>query len=234
MGFLREFLSVLASQGVNQVGLNIPSNIPRSEIPTILELYKDFDTPLASLDANGKTNVDQFFLQRALIGIGRESSYNLQEKQEENYILYSFDSKPYRGHGDIVPAMNILQLDNGFSTFGSRHTVKMRPPPPPPPGEELPTRFVFPNEYSYARSTVPEAVEAFRQWRENNHIQDDENITSQIKRYKRDYEYLNLSLSVEHMTRLASEGTLERELASHQFIAGAFDRIKKNNRKMLA
>lgn len=234
MDFLRELLSALSSQGVNQVGINIPTNIPKSQVSTILELYKDFDTPLAALDANGKTNVDQFLIQRVLLGIGRESSHNLQEKQGENYILYSFDSKPYRGRGDIVPAMNILQLDNGFSTFGSRHTVKMRPLPPPPPGEEIPTRFVFPAEYSYARSTVPEAVEPFQQWKESNHIQDEDSITSQIKRYKRDYEYLSIGHSIEHMTDLAKEGTLDKELTSHQFIQRAFGQIKKNNRRMFS
>jgi hypothetical protein len=234
LDFLRELLGSLSSQGIKQVGINVPSNIPRSSVPEILALFKDFDTPTAILDANGKTNVDSFLIQRSLVGIGSDNSYNLRQKQDEKYMLYSFDSKPYRGRGDIVPAMNVLQLDSGFSTFGSRHTIRMKPPPTPPPGVELPSRILYNQEYSYYKTTVPDAIEAFKHWREENNIQDQVPLRPQIERYKRDYEYLGLSESIGKLYEYAGEGTLDKELSSHQHITKILERIKKNNKKMLS
>ncbi len=67
--------------------------------------------------------------------------------------LYSFDSKPTRGKGDITSAINVLQLDEGISTFGPMHTNKIRPRPPPP-GEVRPpyiTRIFYSDHISYAK-----------------------------------------------------------------------------------
>ncbi|SRR5579875_480118 len=233
--FTRKFLELVAGER-NEVGIMLPFNITMSQIPKLLEFYKDFKTPFAAVDEAGKTTNDMYLQLRALIGFGDKSSYNLLQKHGEEFMLYSFDAKPYRGRKDSVPATNILQLDNGFSSYGPRHTVKMRNPRAMLSQQQQPKlpRIYHHPHYSYVRCDREEVRTDFLSWIDENNIHVSLPYEKLVENYRKDYDYVRQIASTLELNQLAESNQLDKGLANRSSIAEEIKRIKKNNRKIRA
>jgi hypothetical protein len=230
MASTKLFLAILKSDSINQVALTSQYNISGSRIPELLTLYKDFATPIAIMDGAGRSCLDSFLQIKYLTGKG--IPYNLKEKHDEHYLLYSFDSKPTRGKGDVTPAINVLQLDEGFSTFGPRHTNKMRPLPPLPPGEIRPPyvpRIFYSGQISYAKHNLSDPKMKFLDWLEAKGISQDRDYDSLVKRYYKDYETANIFNVVKDLSNVAREGTIDPLLSSTNEVSREVRKIKRNN-----
>jgi hypothetical protein len=161
-----EFIRTCSAVGTKTFGLTVPVNMPHSRIPALLRAYKDVEVPVALVDGAGG-NLDGMSAQiRALIGSTKKESHSFRQRRGEDFALYAFDTKPYRGRKDIVAAVNLLLLDRGFSAFGRRHTIHMKLTPPPPGVKPIPrpVRIAFPTELAYARESVPDALSFLRKW----------------------------------------------------------------------
>jgi hypothetical protein len=164
--FAKEFIATCTSVGTKTLGLSLPVNIPHSKIPTLVAAYKDVKMPVAVIDGAGG-NLDGMNAQiRALLGSKKVDGHSLRQRCGEDFALYAFDTKPYRGRKDIVAAVNLLLVDRGFSAFGRRHTIHMKLPPIPAGSKPAPRpgRIAFPTELAYARDSVPEAVAFLKKW----------------------------------------------------------------------
>lgn len=223
-------LDKLKSDSSNTVGLMVQSNISASKIPELLKLYKDFSTPISFLDGSGRSCIDDYLQIRTLTK--EPNTYNLREKHGENFMLYSFDSKPYRGKGDITPAINILQYNAGFSSFGPRHTVRNRPIPPPPPNQErLPyiPRIFYKEHFAYSKHEVQSSKDSFLSWLRSNQIEVEDRYESYVKRYHKDYEYENLLNSTKELAIAAAKEGVDSVLGSINEVSAIVKKIKRNN-----
>jgi hypothetical protein len=151
-------------------------------------------------------------------------------------MLYSFDAKPYRGRKNSVPATNILQLDNGFGSYGPRHTVKMRIPRDAsnqnaPVRTNLPRIYYHP-EYSYARPEREEIRNDFLSWLDVHNIDNSMPYERLVKNYKKDYDFMRQIDSTTEFNALVEANELDKRLTTTSSIAEEIKRIKRNNRRM--
>jgi len=233
------FLHELNNQSVNTVGLMLPAGTSWNDVRNLLNLYKDFSTPISIVDFFGRSTIDAYMMLRPLL---RDAgSYSLKQKHGEKYILYSFDSKPYYGRGDFPAAINILRYDMGFSSFGPRHTnrynAKNRPQPPPGQEEEISIPKIFYRDhYSYSEPGLELPKSNFLQWLESNQVQvpnDNQTYIDLVKKYHKDYEYENFINSVLEMKEAASENRLNSLLGSINELNKVMKKIRKNNNAVL-
>lgn len=229
--FTKKFLELLISER-DEVGLSLPFNITMSQIPGLLELYKDFKTPLSVIDEAGKTNSDMYLQLRSLIGFGDTSSYNLIQKHDENFMLYSFDVKPYRGRKESVPAANILQFDNGFCSYGPRHTVKMRRGAGSPSSSSILPRIYHHSEFSYVKPDREDVKIDFLAWLGAHNIDTSRPYDGLIKNYRRDYNFIRQRDSTNEFNSLVETNELDRKLTGTPSIVDEIKRIKRNNKRM--
>jgi len=230
------FLRELNKDSVNTVGLMVPAGVAHKEVSNLLNLYKDFSTPITIVDFYGRATLDTYVILKPLLS---ESEYNLRQKQDEKYILYSFDSKPYYGRGNLRAAINILRYDMGFSSFGPRHTnrynAKNRPQPPPGQEEVSIPKIFYKDHYSYSYPDLEEPRSDFLGWLQSNQIQvpnDNQAYANLVKKYHKDYEYENFINSVSKMKEAASENKLDSLLGNINELNKVMKKIKKNNREI--
>lgn len=233
--FTKKFLDLVIGER-DEVGIMLPFNITMTQIPGLLKLYKDFKTPLSVIDEAGKTNSDMYLQLRSLIGFGNTESYNLIQKHGEKFMLYSFDAKPHRGRKDSVPATNILQFDNGFGSYGPRHTVKMRisrdfSNPNEPSQAVLPRIYHHP-EYSYVRPEREDIKTDFTSWLDSHNIDHSIPYEKLVRNYKKDYDFMRQRDSTIEFNTLVEENQLDEKLTNTSSISEEIRRIKRNNRKM--
>lgn len=234
--FAKKFLEIVGDER-DEVGLTLPSNIPMTPIPALLKLYKDFKTQFAVIDEAGKTNNDMYLQLRALIGFGDKISYNLTQKHDEKFMLYSLDAKPYRGRNDSVPATNILQYDNGIGSYGPRHTVKMKIDNNSPIQNGA-NKIVLPkiynnSEYSYVKAEREDAKNNFLSFLESHHVDITTPYERLVKNYKKDYDLMRQIDSTNELNRLVVENELDKKLTNIPAIADEVRRMKKKNMKMI-
>lgn len=233
--FTRKFLELVGGER-DEVGIMLPFNITMTQIPELLELYKDFKTPFSAIDEAGKTNSDMYLQLRSLIGFGDTRSYNLIQKHGEKFMLYSFDAKPYRGRKDVVPAANILQFDNGFCSYGPRHTVKMRilrdSQNQNEPSQTVLPRIYYHPEYSYVRPEREDVKNDFLSWLDAHNIDNSMPYEKLVKNYKKDYDFVQQRDSTMEFNTLVEANELDRKLTNTSSIAQEIKRIKRNNRRM--
>ena len=234
--FAKKFLEIVGDER-DEVGLTLPSNIPMSPIPALLKLYRNFKTQFAVIDEAGKTNNDMYLQLRALIGFGDKNSYNLIQKHDENFMLYSLDAKPYRGRKDSVPATNILQYDNGIGAYGPRHTVKMKNDDNSPT-QKGSNKTILPKiynntDYSYVKAEREDVRNNFLSFLENHDVNTSIPYEKLVKNYKRDYDLMGQIDSTNELNRLVIENELDKTLTNIPAIADEVKRMKKNNKKMV-
>ncbi|MVT14475.1 MAG: hypothetical protein GPW19_03040 [Euryarchaeota archaeon] len=233
-----EFLNELRNNSINAVGLMVQPSLSRTDVRNLLNLYRDFSTPISIVDFSGRSTIDTYLILQPLL---REpESYNLTQKHGENYILYSFDSKPYSGRGDIVPAINVLRYDMGFSTFGPRHTNKYnaKDRPKHPLGQEnepyVPKIF-YKGHYSYSKPNLDFIKRNFLSWLESNGLEITDNYedyVKYVKKYHKDYEYENFINSILEMKEAASGNGIDNLLGNVNEVNNIIKKIKKNNRQL--
>jgi len=232
------FLRELNNDSVNTVGLMLPAGVAHNEVSNLLNLYKDFSTPISIVDFYGRATLDAYVMLKPLLS--ESETYNLRQKHKEKYILYSFDSKPYYGRGNLRAAINILRYDMGFSSFGPRHTnrynAKNRPQPPPGQEEEVNIPKIFyRGHYSYSEPGLDLPRSNFLRWLESNQIpvpNDNQTYADLVKKYHKDYEYENFINSVSKMKEAASENRLDSLLGNINELNKVMKKIKKNNREI--
>jgi len=232
------FLHDLNNNSINTVGLMLQAGISWNDVRNLLNLYRDFSTPISIVDFSGRSTTDAYLMLRPLLR--DPESYSLTQKHDEKYILYSFDSKPYYGRGDFPAAINILRYDMGFSSFGPRHTnrynAKNRPQPPPGQEEEVSIPKIFyRGHYSYSEPGLELPRLNFLRWLESNQIQvpnDNQAYANLVKKYHKDYEYENFINSVSEMKKAASGNRLDSLLGSINELNKVMKKIKKNNREI--
>lgn len=226
------FLDELTNDSVNQVGLSLQFNVLGSKIPTLLDIYKDFSTPFALLDGAGKSNVDNY-LQIKYLTSKAENSYGLPQKQNENYVLYSFDSKQTRGRKEVTPALNILQLNEGFSSFGPRHTIKFKrreADPPEKPKPQYVPKIFYRDHISYSKHNVENPKNAFLEWLERQGVGIDKEYEKQVRTYVADYEYFNIFEVTEKLNEGVSQGGVDSVISGVEEVKSEVKKIRKNNR----
>lgn len=125
--FIKEFLAGVSSRKTG-CALTIPYGISNSEIPALLDTYKDIETKVAVSDFHGYAFRTVYQSYQAVVhGVsGSKKSYSLREKNGEDYFVYAFDSKPYFGIGTALPSQNLLQYLKDINSFGPRHTNEKR------------------------------------------------------------------------------------------------------------
>jgi hypothetical protein len=226
--FADSFVRKQLDGGANILGLTMPSNFSHNHVEALLRVYKDCATPLAIIDAFGQSTREKYAQIKALIGVGKTPTggLGLQQKHGKNFALYAFDTKPYSGIGDMVTALNALQLNNGFSSVGPRHTVKMmvkrrKNAPPKPP------RILVPKDIAYARATVPGALADLRQFCQNEKggsVSDAEALS--LRRRHENYGLIRIS---KDMADWALSGELANQLKRRQNIAKDLGLVKRRN-----
>jgi hypothetical protein len=233
LAFVKRFVQTMASGGVDELAIAVPPSVSHTGVGTLLETYKDVDTPLVVVDSNGQTNRERYPQLKALIGKGQKGTHNLTEKHDGSWALYGFDTKPFSGRDDVVPAVNLLQLDNGLSSFGRRRTVRMmikrkrgaKPPPARPP------RILYPKELSYARATVPDALSALKAWYTTEH--GTTGSDSVVLAARRAYELDGMLHLGKLMADWSASGELEVQLTKRKGLAKDLRAIKRNNATIL-
>ncbi len=233
--FTRNFLEIIAGER-DEVGIMLPFNITMTQIPELLGLYKDFKTPFSAIDEAGKTNSDMYLQLRSLIGFGDSGSYNLIQKHGEEFMLYSFDAKPYRGRKVSVPATNILQFDNGFSSYGPRHSVKMKITRDSQnqngPAQTILPRIYHHPMYSYVRPEKEDIRNDFISWINANNIDNSLPFENLVRNYRKDFDFVKQMDSALELNMLVEANELDRKLTNNSSIVDEVKKIKRNNRKM--
>jgi len=231
------FLRELNNDTINTVGLMLPVGASNNDVRNLLNLYKDFSTPISIVDFSGRSTIYAYMMLQPLLR-DRES-HSLTQKHDEKYILYSFDSKPYYGRGDFPAAINILRYDMGFSSFGPRHTnrynAKNRPQPPPGQEEVSIPKIFYKGHYSYSDPDLESPRSNFLGWLQSNQIpvpNDNQAYANLVKKYHKDYEYENFINSVSKMKEAASENKLDSLLGNINELNKVMKKIKKNNREI--
>lgn len=231
--FAKNFVDTCSSAGARTFGLSMPFNTPHSRVPALLAAYKNVSTPVAVVDAAGG-NLDDMTAQiRALLGSTKKDSYSVRQRQGEHYALYAFDTKPYRGRKEVVAAVNLLLLDQGFSGFGRRHTIHMKLPKPPKDAPKLlrPGRIAYPTELAYARDNVPAAVELLtRWWAKRGGATDD--LRGALGQ-RRAFEQEALAGAAYRLGNWAAKGELPKRLGKRSWIQPDLARARRFNQRTL-
>ena len=158
------------------------------------------------------------------------------QKHGSKFALYAFDMKPFRGRSDVVPALNLLHLDGGFSSFGRRHTIKMggedgsKPRSPPRPDQR---RIIFPAKLAYARANVPEAVDGLKSWHKDNRSPPHDMLET-VLQTSREYEQEHLVGVARKMTEWAQSNELHHVLDGHEHLRDEVRRLRKRNAQLLS
>lgn len=222
-GFLKE---VKERKYTDQVVMSIPALLPHNKITDFLDLYKDIETPIAMQDAMGK---EQIAFMDNIRDIQNGKGYSLEQKNNENYMLYGFDSKKVSFGGrpsDINPAKNIEQLLYGFSSFGAQYTwQKMRLEDDKNNRKFKPnSRIYVSNEMGYAKKDYKTALGDIQKWIQEN--LPNKPIES-YSRYVKDYEAFKLIESSDILDESANENTLDKTVESSS-LKGDVERIKRS------
>ncbi|MGC9124241.1 MAG: hypothetical protein ACP5IB_09305 [Thermoplasmata archaeon] len=228
--FISEFLKICNEYGIKQVAFTLPFNIPYSLIPQFLNIYKDISTPIIIIDANGNTLMDNYIQLRPLLGYTKEKMYSIREKEDEKFFLYLFDGKPYTRTADFASAINVLEYDLGFSSFGRRHTIKIKPNL----GINTTTRLYYMKEISYGKSNIPEVTDYLKNWLIERNISFSQEPENNIRKYKEAFEAIELKNTIEEVIyNGAKENSLDNYLNEKKYIQNDIKRIRKNVNKLL-
>lgn len=228
--FAKEFVGTCAAVGTKTLGLSLPVNIPHRKIPTLLAAYKDVKIPIAVIDGAGG-NLDGMNAQiRALIGSTKMDAHSLRQRCGEDFALYAFDTKPYRGRKEIVAAVNLLLMDRGFSAFGRRHTIHMKLPPAPAGAVPAPRpgRIAFPTELAYARASVPDALAFLKKWW-TARGGDPTAFPGAALSARRAFEQEALAGAAYRLGKWAREGTLQKRLEKRSWIQPDLVQARRSN-----
>lgn len=224
--FAERFATASSSTGLKQVAISLPPSLSHSGVTRLVEAYAKIDTPLAIIDANGSTNKDRYPQLNALIGYGRKRGRCLRQKHGTHFALYGFDLKPFSGRSEVVSALNVLQLNNGLSSFGRRHTVRMMikrngalPPVNP--------RVYFERELSYARSSMGEAMKPIESWFEKEFGR--KGTSDEVLKHRRRFENESLIRTAKSMSEWVEAGEFEKQLSRRKVIEKDLRSFKRNN-----
>jgi len=230
--FLKLFLSKATQRKIESFAFTLPNNSSYADLEKLLGAYKDYETQIAVIDSKG-SKMSQLSPQISRLTSRDEKLYTLPEKNNEGFVLYSFDSVPYTAHQrDMAPAENILQYFSGFSWFGPRHTINMKGPiiPKPP----LPPRLYKSDNYSYIKHTsdvYAAAKKDFDAWYDSNYngIKAKDKLVS----YKKDYEIVGLAKSVDNLYNNITNDKFFQGIATQPHLSDAIKRIRSMNKKDL-
>ena len=227
--FVTAFVQGSASAGTRRFGITMPVNTSHRDVPALLLAYRDVSAPLAIVDANGNTTQQLSAQIRALVGTRGSSSYSLREKNGEAWAIYAFDSKPYRGRAEYVPALGLLQLDGPVNGFGKRHTLHIRMPnvphKPPSPG-----RVVVPTELAFAKVGVPGATSALVSWWDRR-AQEGMKGEVEALRHRGAFEREAMIGSARRIHGWAAAGVLSKRLSERRWIQEALAVARRENRE---
>lgn len=219
LSFTKEFLKQAKEFGhVDEMGLTLPTNLPLERGNDLLELYKDFATPIVISDAHGQEQLG--FLPQVREIENSPGKYSLKEKHGENYAFYGFDSlksKITRNAGEITGAKNVGELLYRFSSFGHTYTtpkITIKRPPNEPPIRPEP-RIYLAEELGYAKKGYKKAQAQIEEWISKN-FKDYEEGKS-YSHYVRDYENIGLIRSFDNMRTEVKEGDLDKYIESSAF-----------------
>lgn len=236
LSFAKHFTQTLRGEGVKEFAIAVPSNFAFSNIAPLLQLHKDDSTPLVVIDCNGRGTEDLISQIRTIVGAKKDGNPSLVQKHGSKFALYAFDMKPFRGRSDVVPALNLLHLDGGFSSFGRRHTIKMggedgsKPRSPPRPDQR---RIIFPAKLAYARANVPEAVDGLKSWHKDNRSPPHDMLET-VLQTSREYEQEHLVGVARKMTEWAKSNELHHVLDGHEHLRDEVRRLRKRNAQLLS
>lgn len=236
LAFASDLTKRLRGAGNDEFALAMPSNFSFSNVPPLLKLHKSDSTPLAVIDCNGRGTEELITQIRVVIGSTKKDAYSLTQKHGQKFALYAFDMKPFRGRPEIVPALNLLHLDGGFSSFGRRRTIRIgggdedRPRAPPKPSQ---TRVFFPQELSYARASVPEAMKHLKAWHKENRSAPHDDLERTLRSAK-EYEHEQLAVTGKRMSSWARSNELHKKLDGLQHIRQAVRARQRQNARLLS
>lgn len=219
LSFTKEFLKQTNEFGyVNEIGFSLPTNLPLERGKDLLELYKDFSTPIIISDAHGQEQLG--FLPQIREIENSPGGYSLKEKLGENYAFYGFDSlksKITRNSGEIIGAKNVGGLLYRFSSFGHTYTtpkiyikrqvneLPIRPEP----------RIYLSEELGYAKKGYKMAHFEIEDWISNNFK--DYKEGKPYSYYVKDYENIGLIRSFNNLKTENKEGNLDKYIESSAF-----------------
>lgn len=221
--FLHMYSRLLKRDSINTIGFLVPSYVSGRKVDDAFAKMKDFDTPFIGYDFHGRrafTSYPDISRLRRLCN----------EKEGENYFLYSFDSKGYRQGSQNSPAEDALELTYGISSFGPRHYNPPRRIPATPPDVTVPPRLVDKESFVYSRDSSSAASVEFTDWA-NAH---DVDLSSQSSQYAYSKWFNNLSLHdmSRNMERSVIDGNLTSLLTGKTMISGVVKSIMKKNRQI--
>lgn len=230
LAFVKSFISVAKERGVEHLGLMFQSNLDYNSTDKLLSLYKDSETKIAFVDGRGNKISELWPQINRLTSKGDGKAYTLREKNGEKFALYSFDAAPYTARREVAPAHNVLGYLYGFSSFGPRHTIRMKfngktqkKPNPPRLYNEDEIGYV-----GYISDTYKNEVKRFDTWFGKTFK--DAKSKDPLVSYKKDYEITNLASSISELYSNMDEQKFWDAIFKKPNLEGDIKQIKNMNK----
>jgi hypothetical protein len=220
--FLNKFITKAKSQyGIKKTVMSVPTNISHSGVSTLLDNYKELDTPIALIDLHGKTPKSLGPQINSLTKkSGKDNQNTLNDKHGENFVLYAFDAMPYTSHQPIAPSQAALYSLLNINLFGPRHTVRVTDR-----NKDYKPRLFTGKEYSYANDKYAGYKEVVR-----NCTDWSQSIFEDSKLRVDDYTAYSVINAVKEIRGLAKNNEIEEKIKNKSSFYKAVDFLKKEFR----